>query len=215
MKCLALVRHAAAAIALAALAPGCISVGLGGKDSDDVPPDRFHVLEDSADARAAAPPVATVGGPVVAVRTFRAPGRFDRHVLRRDGPGRVAALDVDYWSDEPAHAVTDVVREALARSGRFRAAVDSADAHAADLLLEGTVQDFTVDVGEAGAARAQVRLRLTWSEPRTGTVLRSEVREAAEPVPGPGTDGLGPAMARAVTRALLAAVVAGVPQAAR
>ena len=205
-----ILRAVALSAALAAAA-ACITVDVGGKKGETVPGDRFHVL-DAADigARppaAAAPPAANSRRPVIALRSFRARDRFDKHVLRRDDAGRVTPLDHDLWADEPSQAVTDACREALAACGAYSAAVDTADAHAADVILEGTVLEFSVAMPPAapegtGPSKARFRARLTLSDARTGAILVTGSYAGDADLPGPTTDGLGPAMGRAVGQAL-------------
>lgn len=198
-------------LGLAASLAGCITVDVGGKKDVAALPDVFHVLEPSAAAEAGVRPVkdARPSDTVIAVRTFRAAGRFDKHVVRRDGAGVVSALDHDYWADEPAAAVTDAVRETLAAAAGAAAVVDPSDAHEAQVLLDGSIQEFTFVPGTP--SKALVRIRFTWSDPKTGRVVQSGIQEASVDLPGAGTDGLGIAMARAVGRATLAAVGAREP----
>lgn len=192
------------------LLPACIHVGIGGKKDKDAPVERFHVLE--APPPAASPaPEAGAALPVVGVRAFRIADRFARHVVRRDGPGVATPLDHELWADEPFVAVTELVKETLARSGRVRAAVDAVDAHEVDVLLQGHLQELSVEMPGTQPARALLRVRLTWSDPRTGRVLRTAVHEAAEPLPGPDAAGLGPAMAQAVVRVVGEAIAGGIP----
>jgi ABC-type uncharacterized transport system auxiliary subunit len=196
-------RPTSAFLATAALAlAGCISVDVGGRKDAPVVEDRFHVLDSGAPS--AAPGAAD--GPMLAVRPFRAAGRLDKHVLRLAGPGRVAPMDHDWWADEPAEAVTEVVRDTLAGTGRFRAVVDPVASLGAAFWLDGVVQEFAVDAPAAGPARARVRVRFTWTDARSGDVRWTSVHDATEDVPGPGTDGLGPAMSGAVAKAARAAL---------
>lgn len=198
---------AAAAAALA----GCISVKVG-SDEEPAEADRFHALDRAelgpgatSGAPLGAPPPAAAKGPlpVIAVRAFRARDRFDRHVVRHDGPGLVTPLDRDFWADEPDAAVTEAVREALASCGRYAAAVDPSDAHRAQLALDGVLLDFT---WSADPPSARFAARFTLSDAATGQVLSTSVHEAVEPFSGPATSGLGPAMSRAAGRALRAAM---------
>ena len=181
-----------ATCAVAALLPGCITIG--GRD-DAAPPDAFHVVDAGASSsvvRSAAAPL------VVEVRAVRAADRFDRHVLRLDAPGRVTPLEHDFWADEPSKSASDAIRESLAESRRFASVVDPG--HPSDVVLDGTLREFGWAPGSP--SRAVVRLRLTWSDARTGRVFQSRVHDASEPLPGDGTDGIGPAMARAIERAV-------------
>lgn len=193
------------ALALAAAAlSGCITVDVGGSKSPDVV-DRFHVLD------AVAPPPAPQSGrgPALVVRTFRGRDRFSRHVVRREPDGTITSYANDFWADEPVHAVTDAVREALAESGAFASVSDSADGHETPLVLGGQVLDFGVDASKPGAPpSARVRLRLAVSAGASGAVLHSGVFDASEPLGGEGLAGLGVAESRAVSRALADALAA-------
>lgn len=193
---------AAALLALLAGA-GCITVDVLGKKPPPIP-DRFHVL-DTADLGSGLTKTTPEAG-AIAVRVFRARDRFDRNVVQRVGGASsalVTPLEYDLWADMPNLAVTDAVREALAASGSFSAAVDPADAVEAKYVLDGTILDFAwVDAPSA----ALFRVRLTLSESKTGRVLVTGVYSATEPLPGADTGGLGPAMGRAVGKALRAAL---------
>lgn len=189
----------AVAVAAAPILASCVSVKLG-PDKESAEADRFHALDR---AEVGALPPAPGALPVIAVRTFRTRDRFDRHVVRREGPGLVSSMDHDHWADEPDAAVTEAVREALASCGRFAAAVDPSDAHGAQLVLDGVLLDFSWG---ADPPVARFAARLTLSSAVGGDVLSTSVHEADEPVPGPGTAGLGPAMGRAAGRALRAAL---------
>lgn len=195
-------------IALAAPLAGCITVDVGGKKDTAAPADVFHVLEPAVAAEAgslgAKEPQAS--DTVIAVRSFRAAGRFDKHVVRRDGAGVVSGLDHDYWADEPAAAVTDAVRETLAAAAGAAAVVDPVNAITAHVVLDGVIQEFTFVPGTP--SKALVRIRFTWADARTWRVVQSGIQEASVELPGAGTDGLGVAMARAVGRATVAALAA-------
>jgi len=195
------VRSAALLLAAAALG-ACISVDVGGRKGESAPEDRLHLVETPAPAAASAGDGA-LG--VVAVREFHAADRLEKRVLRISGPGRVVPLDHDFWSDEPSRAVGEGVRELLAADPRFEAAVDASSAVRTAWTLDGHLLRFALESassGPAGAQRALLRLRLTWSDAATGSVVLSRVEEVREDLPGPGTDGLGQAMGRALAKAV-------------
>ncbi len=184
-------------------APGCIHVGIGGDDAPR-PRDVIHTLDRAEVTRA---PVTKGSEPtaVVAVRTFRSRDRFDRHVVARVDAGSVRSLDYDLWADEPAQAVSEAFREGLVESGLCAAAPDAADGVVVSAVVDGVIQEFAWDEA-AGAAR--FRARITMSRGSSGVVVWSGVVEGTEPIPSKTTAGLGPAMGRAVGKAIDAAVAA-------
>lgn len=187
----------------AGAAPGCIHVGIGGDDAPR-PKEIVHTLDRAEVTRA---PVTKGSEPtaIVAVRTFRTRDRFDRHVVARVDAGTVRSLDFDLWADEPAQAVSEAFREGLVDAGLCAAAPDAADGVVVSAVVDGVIQEFAWDE-VTGAAR--FRARVTLSRGSSGVVVWSGVVEGTEPVPSKTTTGLGPAMARAVGKAIDGAVAA-------
>lgn len=244
-------RVAAAALATILIATiastGCITVDIAGNKDAAIPEERFHAL-DAADLGASgattgatragsatsasggtsgpsgpsdASAPATLRRPVIAVRSFRARDRFGKHVVRRDDAGRITPLDHEIWADEPSQAVSDAVREALAATGKFAAAVDPSDAHESDYVLSGTLLEFAVvlprgssertDAQQAtspgasgGAAKALLRARMTVADSRSGRVRATGAYSGEADLPGATAAGLGPAMSRALGQAIRA-----------
>jgi ABC-type uncharacterized transport system auxiliary subunit len=145
-----------------------------------------------------APPRAR--GRVLLVRSVRAAPELEARGLQwlqRDG-----SLHVDFyeqWAVPPAQAVEDDLRQWLADAGLFRAVLAPGSRLNADLVLEGDLDVFSVDL-QTGVARAALALVLL--DQRSGaTKVLLQRTESAE-VKLNGTDP--PAMVDALKAALVA-----------
>ena len=141
-----------------------------------------------------------VRGKVLLVRTIRSgPGLDVRGLqwLQRDG-----SLHVDFyeqWAVPPAQAIEDDLRDWLADSGLFRAVLAPGSRLNADLVLEGELDVFSVDLS-AGVARTALALVLL-DQRAGGTKVLLQRTESAEAKLG-GTDP--PAMVDALKASLVA-----------
>lgn len=176
---------AALVIAAALALPGCL--GLGGKHAPDI--GRHSIdLPEIVDSD-----VEPIFGPVI-VRQFTARGRYELRVLATDGAGRVEYLDFERWVEEPSQAVTTVMREAMAASGRFAAVAAATSEMRTDLVVDGSVLacDLVREAGRPWRARLVVRIEAT--ERGSGEMVASSSYAAERDLPGESVDGLGAAM---------------------
>jgi ABC-type uncharacterized transport system auxiliary subunit len=190
---------AARLAAVVLLVGGCITVGLGSKA--ETPETHRHLLDAATGVRhqpAPPPAAAGVAKPLtIAVRAFSGRSRYDLRVVRRDGPDAMTFLEFERWAEPPTDAITDAVREALAATGAFRFVSRASDGAEVDRWLDGYLLACDLVRTPSGPWKARCAVRLTLTE-RVGTSLASSVYESTQPLPGAGTDGLGPAMSAAV-----------------
>lgn len=179
------------ALALPLVLGGCINLGLGG---DGKRPDMHRHAVDAAVGVTARPATTSAG---LAVRPFGARPRYDVRVLRRDGAEDFAYLEYERWSEAPADAATDAVREGLASSGAFAFVSSATDALDAQEFLDGYVLAFDLVMTPSGPWKARFAARLSLSD-KTGKVLHTAVYESTKDLPGASPAGLGPAMSAAI-----------------
>ena len=170
---------------LALSLPGCLSLG-----GDAPPPIRRHSIDLPAISVETPAPVFS---PII-VRGLTARGRYEPRVLVEDGPGRVEYLELDRWVEEPGRAVTTVLRETLATSGRFEAVAASTSEMQTDLVLDGSLLAFDVVRRPGQPWRARLALRLEVTKRSTGEMVATGAYEAERELSGASTDGLGAAM---------------------
>jgi ABC-type uncharacterized transport system auxiliary subunit len=125
--------------------------------------------------------------------------------VQRGGADHFVYLEFERWGEQPANAVTDAVREALAGTGSFTAVSAAGDALVADRYLDGYVLAFDLVETPSGPWKARVALRLVLSD-RAGKLLHTSVYDASRPLPGRDPAGLGPAMAASVGEAVTKAL---------
>ena len=139
-------------------------------------------------------------GRVLLVRSVRAAPELEARGLQwlqRDG-----SLHVDFyeqWAVPPAQAVEDDLRQWLADAGLFKAVLAPGSRLNADLVLEGELDVFSVDLS-AGVARTALALVLL-DQRAGGTKVLLQRTESAEAKLG-GTDP--PAMVDALKASLVA-----------
>ncbi len=180
---------AALLIAVAFATPGCLSLGGG-----EAPPIRRHSIDlpavDVVEAE-------TLYEPIV-VRQFASRGRYELRVLVQDGPGRVSYLEHDRWVEDPAEALTTVVRETLAASGRFAAVAASTSEMQTDLVLDGALLACDVIRPAGGPWRARMAVRLEVTERSTGRMISAMSLESESDLPGASSEGLGAAIGHCI-----------------
>jgi len=176
-------------VAAALTLPGCFSLG-----GDEAPEIRRHSIDlPDMSAVQQAPDF----GPVI-VRQFASRARYEPRVVAIDGPGRVVYLDGDRWVEDPAEAVTTVLRESLATSGAFEAVAAATSEMQTDLVLDGSLLACDVLREPAGPWRVRLAVRLEVTDRRTGDMVAAESFDVQHALPGAGTDGLGAAVGRCV-----------------
>jgi ABC-type uncharacterized transport system auxiliary subunit len=173
-------------LALAALAlPACLSLG-----GEGPPKIRRHSIDLPEIIVAAEEPIF---GPII-VKEFASRGRYEPRVLVTDGPGQVEYLELDRWVEEPSDAVTTVIRELLASSGKFEAVAASTSEMQTDQVLDGSLIACDVVRDGAGPWRVRFAVRLEATQRSTGEMIVARAYEAERTLPGAGTEGLGAAM---------------------
>lgn len=181
----------AALLVTAALAfPGCL--GLGGRHAPEI---RRHSID--LPEVVGAPGVEPIFGPVI-VRQFTARGRYEPRVLVIEGAGRVDYLEFDRWVEDPSQAVTTVVRESMASSGRFAAVAAATSEMRTDLVVDGAVLACDVIRRPGQPWRARLVVRLEATERGSGEMVASDAYAAERDLPGEGVEGLGAAMGECV-----------------
>ena len=187
-------------LAAALPAAGCIQIA---------PEQSTAVRRHALDVVPVAAPEGAAGAlPTLAVREFTARRRYDARVVRRGTAGELTFLEFDRWVEEPAEAVTTVVREELARSGAFHGVTSAGAAFETALVLEGVLLAFDVIVGADGSETARVEMRLDLAGTTHGDLVHSGRFVAERPVAKVPGGGIGPAMSACVADAVRDALAA-------
>ena len=179
----------AAPLALAAALAAC-----GGK----LPETRYYQLA-AAQAPAPAAP-ARAGGPVLVLEPLSADDAYDdERIVYRTGPYRLDYYQYHRWSAAPGVMVTDLLEQALERSGRFRAVVREL-ADGAPAVLGGRVRAIE-EVDESRTRwLGRIAVELTLKDAETGAVLWTRELAETEPLTAQTPEGLAQALSVAMGR---------------
>jgi hypothetical protein len=156
-------------------------------------------------------PIEPVDGPAtfpsLAVRAFEGRQRYEPRVLRADSDGTMTYLEFDRWLEDPADALTDVIREALSQSREFAVVGPATSAFKGELMLDGTVLVCDLLRTAEGPWRARLVLRLDAARLEDAEMLHADIYTAEVALPGRSPDGLGHAMSECAHQVVKAALV--------
>jgi ABC-type uncharacterized transport system auxiliary subunit len=160
------------------------------------PPVRYYQLAAPESAEASG------GDVVLAVEQLTADAAFeDQRMVYRTSPYRVDYYYYHRWSAPPSLLVTDYLRMAYARTGRFRAVVSGYTPEATAVLTGRVLALEEVDGDQSdGPWRGRVRLELALRDGRSGELLWSRTLSEEEPVESRSPEGVAQALTRAVAR---------------
>lgn len=140
----------------------------------------------------------------------------DQRIVYRKSPYRLDYYNYHRWTAAPSIMVTDVLREALQRSGEF-AAVSSGYASGVDVLLKGRLLSIEeVDVSE-DKWLARIALNLQLQDTVTGDVVWSRVITREQEVEERSPEGVARALSKALAKIVVEITpeIAGAPIAPR
>lgn len=175
--------------ALAGLTIGVL-VACGGK----LPETRFYQL---------APPAASAAAPgdlTIALESFDTDAGYDDdRIVYRTTPYRLDYYQYHRWSAAPGTIVGNYLKQALERSGQFRAVSREASDRSPVVVRGRVLAMEEVDRSKTSWVGRLV-LELTLVDTRTGEVLWSQQYEEHEPLRAQTPEGLAEALSTALSR---------------
>jgi ABC-type uncharacterized transport system auxiliary subunit len=139
------------------------------------------------------------GSAVLAVDELSVASAYeDQRIVYRPAPYRFEYYEYHQWSAPPSLVISDYVRDALARSGRFRS-VTSERSPATTLVLGGRVSSFEeVDVTPKHWI-GRIELELFLEDPRTGERVWTRLFREERRLPKQHPTGLAQALSSALS----------------
>jgi ABC-type uncharacterized transport system auxiliary subunit len=173
----------------------------------NIPQTRYYQLATPASATTPAH-----GERVLVVESLATEGAYDdERIVYRADPYRLDYYQYHHWSSTPGVMIGGFLRQALARTGAFRAVLREA-APDASLVLGGRI----VAIEEIDQSKTQwlgrIAIELTLSDPKTGEIVWTQPFDESEPLTAQTPEGLATGLSVAMSRivALAAPTIAEV-----